>query len=99
MRLRTQAPLLTYLLTWRPPRRFCRCRCAPLFCAVFRRVWCRRPLSCAVVFSVLLCALGAHLDQVPLNYPSETVVQPSSTAHFHYGFPAGEPLSWYSKNC
>ena len=31
--------------------------------------------------------LRAHLDQVPLNYPSETVVQPSSTAHFHYSFP------------
>ena len=40
--------------------------------------------------------LRAHLDQVPLNYPSETVVQPSSTAHFHYGFPTVEPLSWYS---
>ena len=40
--------------------------------------------------------LRAHLDQVPLNYPSETVVQPSSTAHFHYGFPTTEPLSWYS---
>ena len=35
-------------------------------------------------------------DQVPLNYPSETVVQPSPTAHFHYGFPTVEPLSWYS---
>ena len=42
-------------------------------------------------------ALRAHLDQVPLNYPSETVVQPSSTAHFHSGFPTVEPLSWYSK--
>ena len=41
-------------------------------------------------------ALRAHLDQVPLNYPSETVVQPSSTAHFHYGFPTVEPLSRYS---
>ena len=40
--------------------------------------------------------LRAHLDQVPLNYPSETVVQPSSTAHFHHGFPTVEPLSWYS---
>ena len=40
--------------------------------------------------------LRAHLSQVPLNYPSETVVQPSSTAHFHYGFPTVEPLSWYS---
>ena len=40
--------------------------------------------------------LRAHLDRVPLNYPSETVVQPSSTAHFHYGFPTVEPLSWYS---
>ena len=40
--------------------------------------------------------LRAHLDQVPLNYPSETVVQPSSTAHFHYGFPTVEPLSRYS---
>ena len=40
--------------------------------------------------------LRAHLDQVPLNHPSETVVQPSSTAHFHYGFPTVEPLSWYS---
>ena len=40
--------------------------------------------------------LRAHLDLVPLNYPSETVVQPSSTAHFHYGFPTFEPLSWYS---
>ena len=40
--------------------------------------------------------LRAHLDQVPLNYPSETVVQPSSTAHFHYGFPGVEPLSRYS---
>ena len=40
--------------------------------------------------------LHAHLDQVPLNYPSETVVQPSSTAHFHYGFPTVEPLSRYS---
>ena len=38
--------------------------------------------------------LRAHLDQVPLNYPSETVVQPSSTAHFHYGLPTVEPLSW-----
>ena len=38
-------------------------------------------------------ALRAHLDQVPLNYPSETVVQPSSTAQFHYGFPTVEPLS------
>ena len=27
--------------------------------------------------------LPAHLDQVPLNYQSETVVQPSSPAHFH----------------
>ena len=41
-------------------------------------------------------SIRAHLDQVPLNYPSETVVQPSSTAHFHYGFPTVEPLSWYS---
>ena len=41
-------------------------------------------------------ALRAHLDQVSLNYPSETVVQPSSTAHFHYGFPTVEPLSRYS---
>ena len=41
-------------------------------------------------------SLRAHLDQVPLNYPSETVVQPSSTAHFHYGFPRVEPLSRYS---
>ena len=40
--------------------------------------------------------LRAHFDQVPLNYLSETVVQPSSTAHFHYGFPTVEPLSWYS---
>ena len=40
--------------------------------------------------------LRAHLDQVPLNYPSETVVQRSSTAHFHYGFSTVEPLSWYS---
>ena len=44
----------------------------------------------------LLLTLRAHLDQVPLNYPSETVVQPSSTANFHYGFPTVEPLSWYS---
>ena len=43
-----------------------------------------------------ITTLRAHLDQVPLNYPSETVVQPSSTAHFHYGFPTVEPLSWYS---
>ena len=41
-------------------------------------------------------SLRAHLDQVPLKYPSETVVQPSSTAHFHYGFSTVEPLSWYS---
>ena len=41
-------------------------------------------------------ALRAHLDHVPLNYQSETVVQPSSTAHFHYGFPTVEPLLWYS---
>ena len=41
-------------------------------------------------------SLRAHLDQGPLNYPSETVVQPSSTAHFHYGFPTVEPLSRYS---
>ena len=41
-------------------------------------------------------SLRAHLDQVPLNYPSETVVQPGSTAHFHYGFPTVEPLSRYS---
>ena len=41
-------------------------------------------------------ALRVHLDQVPLNYPSETVVRPSSTAHFHYGFPTVEPLSRYS---
>ena len=41
-------------------------------------------------------SLRAHLYQVPFNYPSETVVQPSSTAHFHYGFPTVEPLSWYS---
>ena len=40
--------------------------------------------------------LRAHLDQVPLNYLNETVVQPTSTAHFHYGFPTVEPLSWYS---
>ena len=40
--------------------------------------------------------IRAHLDQVPLNYPSETVVQPSSTAHFHYGIPTVEPPSWYS---
>ena len=40
--------------------------------------------------------LHAHLDQVPLNYPSKTVVQLSSGAHFHYGFPTVEPLSWYS---
>ena len=40
--------------------------------------------------------LRAHFDQVPLNYPSETVVKPSSTAHFHYGFPTVEPLSRYS---
>ena len=44
----------------------------------------------------LTTALRAHLDQVPYNYPSETVVQPSSTTHFHYGFPTVEPLSWYS---
>ena len=43
-----------------------------------------------------LPTLRAHLNQIPLNYPSETVVQPSSTAHFHYGFPTVEPLSWYS---
>ena len=41
-------------------------------------------------------ALRAYLDQVPLNYPSETVVQPSSTPHLHYGFPTVEPLSWDS---
>ena len=41
-------------------------------------------------------SLRAHLDQVPLNYPSDTMVQPSSTAHCHYGFPTVEPLSWYS---
>ena len=29
-------------------------------------------------------------------WPSETVVQPSSTAHFHYGFATVEPLPWYS---
>ena len=40
-------------------------------------------------------ALRAHLDQVPLNSPSETVVQPGSTAHFNYGFFTVEPLSWY----
>ena len=40
--------------------------------------------------------LRAHLDQVPLKYPIENVVQPSSTAHFHYGFSTVEPLSWYS---
>ena len=45
---------------------------------------------------IIRCALRAHLDQVPLNYPSKTVVQPSSTAHFPYGFPTVEPLSWYS---
>ena len=44
----------------------------------------------------LAVSLRAHLDQVPLDYPSETVVQPSSTAHFHYGFPTVESLSWYS---
>ena len=43
-----------------------------------------------------ISTLRAHLDQVPLNYPSETVVQPSSTAHFLYGFPTVEPLSRYS---
>ena len=43
------------------PGCFCRCRtvlcCALLFCAVFHRVWCRRPLSCAVVLSSLLCGV------------------------------------------
>ena len=47
---------------WRWPRRFCWCRtvlrCAALFCVVFRRVCCRRALSCAVVFSLLLCILS-----------------------------------------
>ena len=33
--------------------------------------------------------LRAHLDQVALNYPSETVVQPSSTAHYGIQLPHG----------
>ena len=32
-------------------------RLAVLFCAVFRCVWCRRALLCAVVFSLLLCGV------------------------------------------
>ena len=58
----------------------------------------RHLLPVVLTFEVpkLDITLRAHLAQVPLNYPSETVVQPSSTAHFHYGFPTVEPLSWYS---
>ena len=40
-------------------------------------------------------SLRAHLDQAPFNSPSETVVQPGSTAYFNYGFLAVEPLSLY----
>ena len=60
------------------------------------RSWLCRLGGCTRRLRVVLGSLRAHLDQVPLNYPSETVVQPSSTAHFHYGFPTVEPLSWYS---
>ena len=46
---------------WRWPRCFCWChtvlRCPVLYCSVFRRVWCRRALLCAVVFSLLLCSV------------------------------------------
>ena len=56
-------------------------------------LWSISPLYITFRFDTFL---RAHLDQVPLNYPSETVVQPSSTAHFHYGFPTVEPLSRYS---
>ena len=59
-----------------------------------------RPSSCNVKGGIRssrrYLPLRAHLDQVPSNYPSETVVQLSSTAHFHYGFPTVEPLSRYS---
>ena len=48
---------------------------------VLEKYSCRKPQS---------ILLRAFFDQVPLNYPSETVVQPSSTAHFHYGFPTVE---------
>ena len=68
------------------------CHLAPVhLCASSE--WC---VPCAVRWATWLLSLRAHLDEVPLNYPSETVVQPSSTAHFHYGFPTVEPLSWYS---
>ena len=42
-----------------------------------------------------LPTLRVHLDQVPSNSLTEIVVQPVSTAHFHYGFPTVKPLSWY----
>ena len=57
--------------------------------------WCTTRCPVSSVWSSS-ASLRAHFDQVPLNYPSETVVQPSSTAHFHYGLPTVEPLSWYS---
>ena len=67
---------------------------APLVCAAWHNMvtYLRGSLLSLLIF---MCdaSLRAHLDQVPLNYPSETVVQPSSTAHFHYGFPTVEPLS------
>ena len=59
-------------------------------------IWRCMPFWCLHLFWPMGLTLRAHLDQVPLNYPSETVVQPSSTAHFLYGFPTVEPLSRYS---
>ena len=51
---------------WRWPGPFCWCRLvlcfAVLFCAVFRRVWCLRVLSCALVFSLLLCGVVVVLS-------------------------------------
>ena len=44
-------------------------------------------------------SLRAHLDQVPLNYPSETVVQPSSTGTFITASPRLNPYCGTATNC
>ena len=63
---------------WRWPRPFCRCRTvlrsAVLFCAVLRCVWCRRALSCAVVFSLLLCGVVVVLS-LPARFCSPAGVR------------------------
>ena len=98
------SPQPRFLDLWLPhqaPNLICRwCGRAPAGVFCYGVLWRPRgqvvaPLGQWAVFEVFP-PLRAHLDQVPLYYPNETVVQPSSTAHLHCGFPTVEPLSWYS---